>query len=240
MRDNDAQSELLRERAVEIERDLRAAGLYQRWTAMTELATYPPMLAVPIFQRLLEEKDVGLRRMAVVGLGKYATDETFEILRSTIDSGGDPIIVAEAANSIFEFGDISIPILHRLFDRSSQPAQWQIRQTALSILVETEHYDVLLAISTTALEDETKAIRELGILALKQVLKSDLKTQALELLLALTTNPDWQIRWCTAISLHGCTEPPAREAIARLLQDEDYRVVAAALEGVGIEERDRD
>ncbi len=227
-------------RSIEVEQNLRATGLYQRWNAMTELATYPATVAIPIFNRLLAEKDVGLRRMAVVGLSKHRNDETFEIFKSLIESGGDPIIVAEAANALFDFGDVAIPLLQQLFDRSAQPTLWQIRQTVISLLVETEHYDVLLAVATTALGDETKAIRELGILALKQVLRSDLKALALERLLALAADPDWHIRWCTAISLHGCPEPQARQAIGRLLQDEDYRVVAAALEGVGIEERDRE
>jgi HEAT repeat protein len=225
-------------RSIELEQDLRSPGLFQRWKATNELATYPATVAVPIFKRLLTEKDVGLRRMAIVGLGKHLNRETFETLAGILDGGGDPMIVAEAANAIFDFGDVGIPILHRLFDRSSQPNQWQIRQTAISLLVETEHYEVILAVATTALSDETKAMRELGILALKQVLRSDLKYSALDLLLKLVADPDWHIRWCVAISLHDCPEPEARQAISRLQQDENFRVVAAALEGVGIEERD--
>lgn len=224
----------------EMEQNLRAAGLYQRWTAMNELGTYPATVAVPIFKRLLTEKDVGLRRMAIVGLGKHLNDETFQTLQAIIEGGGDPIILAEAANSIFEFGDVSIPIIQALFDRSSQSAQWQVRQTVISLLVETEHYAVLLAVATTALSDETKAIQELGVLALKQLLRSDLKESAIELLAKLANDPDWQIRWCSAIALHNCPEPQARQLIAQLLQDEHFRVVAAALEGVGIEERDLD
>jgi HEAT repeat protein len=240
MQDKDRFAEGEASPSVEIEHNLRAAGLYQRWTAMNELATYPATVAVPIFKRLLTEKDVGLRRMAIVGLGKHLGDETFEVLQAILESGGDPIILAEAANSIFDFGDVAIPILQQLFDRSSQAAQWQIRQTVISLLVETEYYDVLLAVATSALSDETKAIQELGILALKQVLRSPLQESALELLATLADNPDWHIRWCTAISLHDCPEPQARQLIAQLQRDEDFRVVGAALEGVGIEDRDID
>lgn len=229
-----------KDRSIELEQNLRAAGLYQRWAAVNELTTHPAAVAVPIFKRLLVEKDVGLRRLAVIGLGKHRSDETFEALQSILESGGDPIILAEAANSIFDFGDVAIPILQQLFDRSSQAAQWQIRQTVISLLVETEYYDVLLAVATSALSDETKAIQELGILALKQVLRSPLQESALALLATLADDPDWHIRWCTAISLHDCPEPQARQLIAQLQRDEDFRVVGAALEGVGIEDRDID
>ena len=228
------------DRSIELEQNLRAAGLYQRWAAVNELTTHPAAVAVPIFKRLLVEKDVGLRRLAVIGLGKHPSDETFEALQSILESGGDPIILAEAANSIFDFGDVAIPILHQLFDRSSQSAQWQVRQTVISLLIETEHYQVLLAVATSALSDETKAIQELGVLALKEILRSPLKETALELLVKLAADPDWRIRWCSAISLHGCPEPQARQLIAQLQRDENFRVVGASLEGVGIEERDID
>ena len=229
-----------KDRSIELEQNLRAPGLYQRWAAATELATHPAEVAIPIFKRLLGEKDIGLRRLAVIGLGKHRTNETFAALQEILESNGDPMIVAEAANALFDFGDVAIPILQQLFDRSPQPAQWQIRQTIIALLVETEHYEVLLAIATSAIADETKAIQELGVLALKQILKSPLQDSALALLEKLAIDPDWRIRWCSAISLHDCSEPRAKQLIAQLLRDEHFRVVGAALEGVGIEERDID
>ena len=99
---------------------------------------------------------------------------------------------------------------------------------------------MLLAVATSALSDETRAIQELGVLALKEILRSPLKETALELLVKLAADSDWRIRWCSAISLHGCPEPQARQLIAQLQRDENFRVVGAALEGVGIEERDID
>ncbi len=221
--------------SIELERELRAAGLHQRWAAANALATHPAAVAIPIFERLLAEKDIGLRRLATIGLGKHGSEEAFVSLQAILAAGGDPMILAEAANSLFDFGDVAIPILHELFDRSTH---WQIRQTVISLLVETDRYEVLLAVATTALTDETKVIRELGILSLKQVLQSPLQASALDLLAKLAEDPDWHIRWCVAIALHNCQEPLAKELLIELQQDENYRVVAAALEGVGIEERE--
>jgi HEAT repeat protein len=229
MADEDLSTNIDSQKLTELEQNLRAAGLYQRWAAMNELVTFPAQVSLPIFQRLLAEKDVGLRRLAVVGLGKNHNAETFQTLQTILDEGNDPIIVAEAANAIFEFGDVAIPLLQDLFVRSPH---WLVRQTIISAMVETDRYEVILSVATIALTDETKAIRELGILALKRVLQSDLQASALAILASLAQDADWQIRWCTAISLHGCPVPQARELIAQLQQDADFRVVAAALEGL--------
>jgi HEAT repeat protein len=225
------------DRSIELEQNLRAAALHQRMAAANELASYPAPAAVPIFKKLLTEKDVGLRRLAVMGLGKHRSDESFAELQAILNSSGDPIIVADAADALFEYGDVAIPILQQLFDRSTQSAQWQIRQTVISLLLDTDRDDVTLPLLTTALADENMVVRELGILAFKQMLQSPSQAAALAILVKSATDPNWQMRWCTARCLHGCPEPQARQAIAQLQQDEDFRVIAAALEGASVQER---
>jgi HEAT repeat protein len=178
-----------------------------------------------------------LRRLAVMGLGKHRSDESFAELQAILNSSGDPIIVADAADALFEYGDVAIPILQQLFDRSTQSAQWQIRQTVISLLLDTDRDDVTLPLLTTALADENMVVRELGILAFKQMLQSPSQAAALAILVKSATDPNWQMRWCTARCLHGCPEPQARQAIAQLQQDEDFRVIAAALEGASVQER---
>ncbi len=226
------------DRSIELEQNLRAAALHQRMAAANELASYPATAAVPIFKKLLSEKDVGLRRLAVMGLGKHRSDESFAELQTILNGSGDPIIIADAADAIFEYGDVAIPILQQLFDRSTQSAQWQIRQTVISLLLDTDRYDVTLSLLTAALADEHTVIQELGILAFKQMLQSPCQAAALALLVKLATDPNWQMRWCAARCLHGCLEPQARQAISLLQQDEDFRVIAAALEGTLVRERE--
>jgi HEAT repeat protein len=225
------------DRSIELERNLRAAALHQRMAAANELAGYPAISAVPIFKRLLSEQDIGLRRLAVMGLGKHRSDESFVELQTILNSSSDPIIVADAADAIFEFGDVAVPILEQLFDRSTQSSQWQIRQTVIALLLDTDRYDVTLSLLTTALADENMVVRELGILAFKQMLQSPCQKSALTLLTKCAIDPNWQMRWCTARCLHGCPEPQARQTIAQLQQDEDFRVIAAALEGMSVRER---
>jgi HEAT repeat protein len=226
------------DRSIELEQNLRAAALHQRMAAANELAGYPATAAVPIFKRLLAEKDVGLRRLAVMGLGKHRSDESFAELQAILTSSGDPIIIADAADAIFEYGDLAIPILQQLFDRSTQSAQWQIRQTVISLVLDTDRYDVILPLLTAALADESMVVRELGIIAFQQLLQSPCQAEALALLIKFATDPNWQMRWCAARCLRSSPEPQAKQAIASLQQDEDFRVIAAALEGVGVRERE--
>jgi HEAT repeat protein len=226
------------DRSIELEQNLRAAALHQRMAAANELAGYPATAAMPIFKRLLSEKDVGLRRLAVMGLSKHRSDESFVELQTILNSSGDPIIIADAADALFEFGDVAMPILQQLFDRSTQSAQWQIRQTVISLVLDTDRYDVILPLLTAALADESMVVRELSIIAFQQLLYSPCQAEALALLVKFASDPNWQMRWCAARCLHGSPETQARQAIALLQQDEDFRVIAAALEGVGVRDRE--
>jgi hypothetical protein len=47
-----------------IEINPRKKALNERKAALDELALYPPEIAVPILQKLANEKDFGLRRLA--------------------------------------------------------------------------------------------------------------------------------------------------------------------------------
>lgn len=61
-------------------------------------------------------------------------------------------------------------------------------------------------------------------------MKSPLKDQALQILTELADSENWRIRWRVAIALQNTQDLSARKLIAKLQQDQHYRVVAAALE----------
>ena len=211
----------------QIEINLRAETLNQRKAALDELAEFPAEIAVPVLQRLVSEKDFGLRRLAVMGFGNYTTETSFQVLKQIIQHEQDPGVLAEAANSVFEFGDRAVPILQQLFEDSQD---WLVRQTVISLLVETKHYQTLLSVVRLALQDETETVKQTGISALGQLLNSSFKGQALELFAKLAQDTDWRSRWRVAYALQNSQDLQARELIAKLQQDENYRVVAAALE----------
>ncbi len=216
-----------RQRIEQMQMRLRSEALNQRKEALDELAEFPPEVAVPILEKLAGERDFALRRLAAMGLGNHRTDAAFQALQQMVSQDQDANVLAEAANSMFEFGEAAIPSLQELFERSDH---WLVRQTIISLLIGTPYNEVLLAMVRQALEDDTETVKETGILALNQILKSPLQPQALTLLSELAQNADWRTRWRTATALHGCQDPQAKQLLAQLQQDENYRVVAAALE----------
>jgi len=207
--------------------NLRNNNIYQRKLALDELATVPSNLALPILEELAQDKDFALRRIAVMGLGNHPTGESFELLTQIVGDEKDANVLAEAANSLFEFGDRAIEPLQQLFIKTDN---WLVRQTVISILVDTNNPDVLLRIANLAIADRDQTTKETGILALSRLLKTAFKQQALEIFTTLATDKYWRTRWRTAIALTASQDPQARSLLSKLQQDEHYRVVAAALE----------
>jgi HEAT repeat protein len=210
-----------------LENQLRADALNIRKAALDELALVPADQAVPILQRLVGTQDFGLRRLAVMGLGNHRSEAAFQALEDVLVQDKDANVLAEAANSIFEFGDVATSPLLALYERVDN---WLVRQTIISLFIETEQYEVLFHLAEKALEDETQTVKEVGILALSHVWESPFKEQALTLIKQLAEDPFWRNRWRAAIALQSCQEPQAKQIIATLQRDEHFRVAAAALE----------
>lgn len=210
-----------------LEQALRNRALNIRKAALDELAKLPADVAVPVLKRLAAEPDFLLRRLAVMGLGNHRVPAAFEVLEALLHQEKDSNVLAEAANSLFEFGGPAIPLLTRLFETHPH---WLIRQTILSLLLETTEYGTLLTLATTGLDDETQAVKETAILALRHVLASDYQGEALALLSDLAQSDMWRDRWRAATALTGCQAPQARQLVQQLQKDENYRVSAAALD----------
>ncbi len=217
------------DRLEQIKLNLRNNGIYQRKLALDELATMSSDLALPILQELSLDQDFALRKIAVMGFGNHPTEESFKLLIEMLEIEQDANVLSEAANSLFEFGDRSIEPLQQLFSNSNN---WLVRQTVISILVDSNHPDVLLQIAKSAIADTDQTTKETGILALSRLLNTPLKQSALEIFTTLAADSFWRTRWRTAISLAASQDPQARKLLTKLQQDKHYRVVAAALEKI--------
>ena len=224
--DRDAFDEL-HQRLEQLKLNLRNNNIYQRKLALDELATIPSETALPILQELFESPDFALRRIAVMGLGNHPTEESFELLTKVLATEQDANVLAEAANSLFEFGDRAVKPLQQLFISSDN---WLIRQTIISILVDSNNPDVLFQIANLAIADPDQTTKETGILALSRLLGTDLKQQALQAFKTLSEAQYWRTRWRAAIALTASQDSQARELLSKLQKDDHYRVVAAALE----------
>jgi HEAT repeat protein len=212
---------------VQLEQDLCSRAINKQKAALDQLIQVPADLAIPILARLLKSSDFIQRRIAVMGLGNYRVDESFQLLADVITSDLDPNVMGEAANSIVDFGDRAIPLLVRLFRNTNS---WLVRQSIIPLLIDTNYYSELLTIAEIAISDETQSVKEVGILALGQLLNSPVGERALQLLLDLCKDPVWRNRWRATIALQGLQNSVTKAAIAQLQQDEHFRVVAAALE----------
>ncbi|NJL10095.1 MAG: HEAT repeat domain-containing protein [Calothrix sp. SM1_7_51] len=210
----------------QIELNLRAEALNIRKAALDELATLPASVAVPILQKLAQEKDFALRRIAVMGLGNHRTQESFAALQGILFQEKDANVLSEAANSIFEFGNAAIPELHELFERCDN---WLVRQTVVSLLMETDNFEVLFAVASAAVTDTVESVRSTGVLALGKLLMCKFRDPAFELLIQMSQDPEWTTRCRVADAVCVSYDPRAMMLISKLQQDENYRVVAAAL-----------
>jgi HEAT repeat protein len=215
------------DRLAQLESLLRSGAIDQRKAALDELAGCPSDLVVPVLQRLATEPDFLCRRFAVMGLGNHRTDASFQALKNLLERETDPNVLAEIANSLFEFGEQSVPLLQHLFERTTH---WLTRQTILSILMEAQQDEILLAVIRSGLKDETQSVKETAILALGVVLKGSLHTQALDLLADLAEAESWRDRWRAATALTLSPDPRAKSILVRLQQDQNHYVAAAALE----------
>lgn len=215
------------DRLEQIKLNLRNNAINKRKMALDELATMSPDVALPILKQLAQDNDFTLRRLAVMGLGNHCTEESFQILKQLLEIEQDSNVLAEAANSIFEFGDRAIGPLQQLFTDSDN---WLVRQTVISILVDSDNPDILLKVANQALSDRDQTTKETGILALSRLLNTPLKQQAFNIFNTLAEDSYWRTRWRTALALTASQDVQAKKLLAKLQQDEHYRVVAAALE----------
>ncbi|MGK7911080.1 MAG: HEAT repeat domain-containing protein [Synechococcus sp.] len=215
------------DRIVHLEAELRSPALNIRKDALDELAELPSEIAIPILQRLAAEPDFALRRLAVMGFGNHPTQTSFEALQAILEDEQDANVLAEAANSIFEFGDPAISILQDVYRRNEH---WLVRQTVLALFTEGNRPGVLLSTAVEAIGNDNPMLRETGILALGQLAESDVSQTAFETLALMAKDNRWRNRWRAAIALKLFDTPEAKQLLAKLKQDEHFRVVAAALD----------
>lgn len=215
------------DRLNQLESWIRSGAIDERKRAIDELATYPSEIVVPILQRLSIEPNFICRRFAVMGLGNHKTEASLQVLKNLLTQESDDNVLAEIANTLFEFGDASLPLLQNLFERNRH---WLIRQTILSILMEASQDETLLTVIQQGLQDETQTVKETAILALGKLLKGSCQQTALELLLELAEADFWRDRWRAATALTLANHPRATSVLAKLQQDENHYVAAAALE----------
>lgn len=215
------------DRLEQLEQQLRDAALNKRIEALNALAEVESDLAIPILTRLATEADIGLRRIGVMGLGNHRTENSLTTLKELLKNENDSNIQSEIANSMFEFGTQSLPLLDALFDQSDN---WLVKQTIVSLLIDSQNPEALFNIILKALQDPVQTVKEAGILGFTRLWGTEFESAALDELDKLLQDDYWRNRWRATIALQECKDIRAKEWLIKMQRDEHFRVVAAALE----------
>ncbi|NEP11823.1 MAG: HEAT repeat domain-containing protein [Symploca sp. SIO1A3] len=213
----------------QIEAALNSPNSNDRLKALTELRNYSSEVAVPLLTSKLQDPEFVVRSFVAMGLGKKRTEASFSALLELMRLDRDPNVRAEAANSLSLFGQVAASHLVQAFQRDKH---WLLRRSILAALMDMEYPEALFDVCICALVGEEPTVKEAAIDGLSFLAGSPKHTDALQQLLALTDSEWWRIRWRVARALRRFDEPKARDALNRLKQDEDHRVVGAALESL--------
>jgi HEAT repeat protein len=208
---------------------LDSPNAQERMKAIVELRNYNPGIVVPLLKQRMYDQELIIRSFVAIGLGKKRNQEGFDALLNLIEYDRDYNIIAEAANSLAKYGDRSLPYLVNLFQYNSH---WLIRQSILAAIADMNHPDKLLQLSIWGLQGDDLAVKLGSIANLAKLATSNQAGEAVAVLLSLVEDSTVEIRIEVAKALDDFDLIEAKNALARLRQDSDYRVVAATLEGL--------
>lgn len=213
----------------QIEAYLKSPDSQNRLKAIAQLRNYDSEVAVPLLKSKMSDPEFLVRSFVAMGLGKKQTADSFAALMELMKFDRDPNVRAEAANSLSLFGSVAASHLGMKFH---QDEHWLVRRSILAALLEMDCPEELFDICICGLEGEDLSVWEASIDGLAALAGSAKHDAALKQLLSLANNKQWRIRMRIALALGKFDVPHARETLIQLRQDEDHRVVGAALEGL--------
>ena len=211
----------------QIETDLQNPDFQYRTKAVSALRNYPPEVAVPILCRHLGDREFLVRSFIARELGYQKNSESFAALLQLLEFDNTPNVQAEAANSLSLFGRLAASHLVKSFLKDDH---WLIRRSILAGLVDMECPAELYEICVEALAGDDLTVMADAIGALSHLADSAYRSPALEKILSLQDHEKPYIRIRVAYALKYFDEPSATEALAKLRQDNDHRVVGATME----------
>ncbi|MEO1134328.1 MAG: HEAT repeat domain-containing protein, partial [Cyanobacteria bacterium J06639_1] len=201
-----------------------------RLRAITALRGYEPDVAVPLLLDRLDDSEFMVRSFVAMGLGRKRSPQAYDALLRLLQADPDPNVRAEAANSLALYGESSLPHLVRSFREDDH---WLLRRSIQAAVTDMKAYDALFEISHIALDGEDDTVRTTAISCFAFLSESPRRAEALQAILALTEDEVWFVRVSVARALKAFSgEDAARAALLRFKEDDDHRVVGAALESL--------
>ena len=213
----------------EIKTNLDSSDFGHRLKAIAELRNHDAEVAVPLLLSKIRDREFLVRSFVAMGLGRKQTPESFAALLELIKLDRDPNVRAEAANSLSLFGKVAASHLTTLFH---QDDNWLVRRSVLAALLELNCDEELFDVCVCGLGGEDPTVREASIDGFAFLANSQKKEAALEQLLSQLKDEWWRMRVKVAKALGKFDTQSAKDALIQLRQDQDHRVVGAALEAL--------
>lgn len=213
----------------EVKALLESKNPQNKMSAITALRQYEDQLAVPLLASQINDPELIIRSFAAIGLGHKRTPEGFEVLVQVLQHERDANVRSEAANSLSKYGKQALPYLIKAAEADDH---WLVQLSILPVVAEFDCPDELYALCLGALEHTDPVVQCVGLEHLGYLQETVRHDDALETLLIWAESESWLLRKQTALTLRQFKGLFAQKALMRLRQDEDYRVVAATLEGL--------
>jgi HEAT repeat protein len=211
----------------QIETNLTSSDFQNRLKAITALNDYPIEVAIPLLVKMKKDEQFLVRSFLARALAKHQSSESLAALLEMLKFDKDTNVRAEASNSLSLFGEVSIPHLLQAFH---QDENWLVRLSILAVFLDFKCPDELFDVCVCGISGEDYAVKESCLNGLGELAGTFKENEALNQLLTLVNDETWRIRVRVAKALSKFSQPQAQEALNKLRQDEDYRVVAAVLE----------
>ena len=213
----------------QIKTDLDSSDPQQRMKAITGLRDYEADIAVPLLKNHIKDKEFLVRSFVAMGFGKKQNADSFAALLEMMKFDSDPNVRAEAANSLSYYGDVAASHLVLMFERD---VHWLVRRSIIAALADMDCPQELFEVCLLGIDGEDQTVRESCIRCLSRFANTDKQEAALEKLLSLVEAQLWRDRMQTAKSLGKFNHPQAIDALNKLKEDPDHRVVGAVLESL--------
>jgi HEAT repeat protein len=213
----------------QIETQLSSSNPQQRMQALTALRKYELTVAIPLLKSMKNDQEFIVRSFVAASLGYKQSDEGFAILVDFIENDKDSNVRAEAANALSKYGEPAMLHLVKLFQKDSA---WLVRQSIFAVMEAAQHPEIFLELCAWGLEGEDFIVRQSAIENLQLLATTSQATSALNLLLKAANSAEANIRLHVAKVLQHFDDPRIPDALIKLRQDTDYRVVGATLEAL--------
>ena len=201
----------------------------KRMKAILELRQHDKEVAVPLLIEKMNDDEFLVRSFVAMGLRRTQNAESFARLLEMMKFDRDPNVRAEAANSLSYYGDVSVSHLLLMF---KQDEHWLVRRSILAALAELNAASELLEVALIGIAGDDFSVMDSSIDCLGLLSNTEQAQQALAALLPLVDDPGWRIRLRVAKALSRFDQPSAKEALKKLKEDPDHRVVGAVLDGL--------